>query len=390
MIKAVLLDLDNTLLHNPDTAFVQAYLGLADDYFRKRWRFAGMSRVLLEVARALAAPREGIQTNQDVAMHIIGEAVRKPLDEIQQAFADFYNTAYTYLKDCTRPVGDIALRIIETLRERQIALVIATNPLYPPEAVQQRLKWAGLPDCLKHYTLVTHAGNMHFAKPDPAYYIEALARVGVEPDETIMVGDNLQNDILPAQQAGLHTFHVQAEGDLERFYHDYVQPPDKFALVGTHAPTVQMIIPELRGTIGALFGVMTDARPDYWLQHPYPNEWSPVQVLCHLFESERQVQRPRLERILTEDNPFLISPPPPAGPNDPQPCDRDGWQVVHRFVGEREKTIVWTLGLKPEDWKRPARHSIFGRTTLLEMAHFTAQHDRLHINQLCQTLGKCE
>jgi hypothetical protein len=26
----------------------------------------------------------------------------------------------------------------------------------------------------------------------------------------------------------------------------------------------------------------------------------------------------------------------------------------------------------------------------LEMAHFTAQHDRLHLNQICQTLGKCE
>lgn len=60
-----------------------------------------------------------------------------------------------------------------------------------------------------------------------AYYIEALARVGVEPDETIMVGDSLQNDILPAQQAGLHTLHVQSTQDLEAFYQDYILPRRK-------------------------------------------------------------------------------------------------------------------------------------------------------------------
>jgi len=389
VIKAVLLDLDNTLLTNPDAAFASAYLRLADEYFLARWRIAGMSRILLEVSRALAGPRNGYRTNTELAMDIISSAVQKPLDEITATFDDFYQTVYPRLKDVTQPIGDVALRIIETLRERQMALVIATNPLYPPEAVRQRLLWAGLPADFQHYTLVTHAGNMHFAKPDPSYYIEALARVGVEPDETIMVGDSLQNDIQPARQAGLHTVHVQNRDDLEQFYRDFVLPPDRFAHISTHPPALSMIVPELRGTMGALFGVMADAHADYWLQHPYPDEWSPMQILCHLFESERQVQRPRLERILAEENPFLISPPPPTGAREPLPCDVDGWQVAHRFVCEREKTIAWVVSRKPEDWKRPARHSIFGHTTLLEMAHFTAQHDRLHINQLCQTLGRC-
>ena len=59
------------------------------------------------------------------------------------------------------------------------------------------------------------------------------------------------------------------------------------------------------------------------------------------------------------------------------------------FRQARERTIALLAGLRPDQWNRPARHSIFGLTNLLEMAHFTAQHDRLHITQLCQTLGKC-
>ena len=41
-------------------------------------------------------------------------------------------------------------------------------------------------------------------------------------------------------------------------------------------------------------------------------------------------------------------------------------------------------------WNRPARHSIFGPTNLLEMAHFSARHVHLHTNQLKQTIERCQ
>jgi hypothetical protein len=112
-------------------------------------------------------------------------------------------------------------------------------------------------------------------------------------------------------------------------------------------------------------------------------------VVCHLAESEWKVQRPRLERIRAEDNPFIAAPKSPPGPREAGACEEDGRAAAINFVHERLKTIAFLSELKADEWKRPARHSIFGPTTLLEMAHFTAQHDRLHINQLCQTLGHC-
>jgi hypothetical protein len=112
-----------------------------------------------------------------------------------------------------------------------------------------------------------------------------------------------------------------------------------------------------------------------------------MQILCHLLESENKTQRPTLERILHEDNSFIVAPQP-SGPNLPI-CDTDGFRVATHFVEARQKTLAFLTTLQPSDWQRGARHSVFGLTSLLEMAYFTAQHDRLHLNQLCQTIGRC-
>jgi hypothetical protein len=137
-------------------------------------------------------------------------------------------------------------------------------------------------------------------------------------------------------------------------------------------------------------GMVHEMPPHYWRQRPDPNEWSPMEIVVHLRDSEGRVQRPRLERILQENNPFLIAPQPPPRPGAQALEDLDGVAVAREFAAERARTLDFLSQLSADDWNRPARHSVFGPTNLLEMAAFTARHDRLHINQLCQTIGKCE
>jgi hypothetical protein len=154
--------------------------------------------------------------------------------------------------------------------------------------------------------------------------------------------------------------------------------------------TPEAIIPQWRGNLGALFGTISDMPIHFWDQHPFENEWSPLEIVCHLRDHEAAVQRARLMRILNEDDPFIAQSPQPAAPGQMDDCSGDGLAVAHCFLEERLKTIEFVEGLTREAWQRPARHSIFGPTTLLEMAYFTAQHDRLHLRQLCQTIGGCE
>lgn len=384
MIKAVLLDLDDTLLRNPNQGFVPRYLHLVDHYFEERWG-KKIAATLITSVRAMMEPVRDMQhSNLHLAMTILQNTTGLPFDEIQKGLHDFYIEAYPSLEDCTQKI-DGAVELVSKLRSSGYSIVIATNPVYPAEAIRQRLMWAGLSGDFEDYTFVSRADNMHFAKPNPAYYAEILGRLGVEPDEALMVGDSLENDIRPAAQIGMHTCGV-VPGDLQPFI-------EQIPLIGEWLPlptTPAAIIPQLIGNVGALFGLVDSIKPHFWTQHPDANEWSPLQIICHLLDREPEVQRARLERILAEDNPFITDPGLPLGPREAGNCADNGYDAAEQFLQERQQTIQRLAALSPEDWERPARHSVFGPTTVLEMALFTAQHDRLHLKQLCRTIGKCE
>lgn len=382
MIKAVLLDLDETLIRNPNQGFVPLYLQLIDEFFMRRWGMR-LSRTLIDSVRLMNSPRDLEHTNQYLAMQLIQQASSKSEEEITTALQEFYADFYPALQSCTQTVSG-APELIADLKAKGYSVVIATNPIYPPEAIRQRLQWAGLSGNFDDYDFVTRADNMHFAKPHPAYYAEILGRVGVEPDEAVMVGDSIANDIAPASSLGIHTC-LTTPGDLSEFQ-AHTGELDQFI---PQPLTPAAIIPQFEGNIGALFGLIDMMKPHYWNQHPDPDEWSPLQIVCHLLEREAPVHRQRLERILNENNPFIPDPGLPPGPHDAIPCDEDGYRAARRFLQERKVTIDLLKSLTEQDWQRPGRHSIFGPTTLLEMALFTAQHDRLHLKQLCQTTGKC-
>ena len=394
MIKAVLLDLDDTLLLNSDTAFIQAYLHAAEQFFTSTYNRPNMSQDLLQTLAAMQAPRDYQYTNTDIALQSMA-AGDYSLEDLSDAFGRFYAEAYPALKTHTHHT-DTALRLYQHLNQCGYAVVIATNPVYPATAIEQRLMWAGLPPEPENYAFVTTGDNMHTIKPNPAYYAEVLARVSVEPDEALMVGNSTENDMQPAAQLGLATYHVTTSEAPADIAHRAGTLENLLTMIQQHnglphftprplAPAA--ILPQLRGNLAALFGLLATVQPHQWRQHPIPSEWSILEVMHHLVESETTIQRPRLERILNEDNPFLS---PPAAPQPRPPADADGIALARQFVAEREKTIDDLTDLSTDDWQRPARHSTFGNTTLLEMAHFTAQHDRMHITQICQTLGRCD
>ncbi|MEM9954197.1 MAG: HAD-IA family hydrolase [Chloroflexota bacterium] len=378
MIKAVLLDLDNTLLRNPDHEFAKAFLDLFEQHFRNA-NYDAPSQKLHSAIQAMGHEQTGQYTNQQVLIHQLGGTSSETIALIDQ----FYAEVFPQLQSCIGSMNG-ASDLIYRLREMDLAVVIATNPIYPHRAIEARMRWANLPLDEDLYALVTSADNMHFAKPDPAYYAEILARVGVEPDEAIMVGDSLRNDIQPASQVGLHTCHIR-ETNLAHFSDNMA---DYFEQTIPLQLQAAMIEPQLRGNIGALFALLDLVEAHYWHQRPDPNEWSIIQILCHLLTFEDQNERLRLQTILQEDNPFITQPPEP-GP-DIEACETNGFAVAQAFMATRQQTIDLIDTFSADDWQRRARHSIFGLTTMLEMAYFTAQHDRLHLTQLCQTIGRCD
>jgi FMN phosphatase YigB (HAD superfamily) len=89
-------------------------------------------------------------------------------------------------------------------------VVIATNPLFPAEAINQRMAWAGVNGF--PYALVTTMENSRYFKPDPKYYQEILTKIDGSPQTTWMVGDDPVNDIEPARSLGISTWWITPNG----------------------------------------------------------------------------------------------------------------------------------------------------------------------------------
>lgn len=385
MIKAVLFQLEDTLLHGVDRAFAEA----VQDSIAS---IAGSNPGIAELALAYEAAikqrshrRDMMTSNADFAAGYIAAA----LGSTQEALGEDLDAFFALLNGALRErvvVDAGAVPLVYQLLDQNLSVALAVEPVYPETTVLQWLDWAGLAAVIEELGFLGHSQNLHFINPDPALYAEIVARVGVEPDETIVVGHCHSKALASAAAAGLHIWQVCETSPLPTFL-EQIRSASWREQFGARPIAVETIEPQLRGNIGALYGLLAEAKPHQWRQKPDPDEWSILQILCHLADAEAAVHHHRLKRILTEESPFLGSPPPP-GPDLP-PCHDDGYEVLNRFRDERLKTMQLLAGLEADDWRRPARHSIFGLTTLREMAYFTAQHDRLHITQLCQTLGKC-
>ena len=91
-----------------------------------------------------------------------------------------------------------AVPCLERLRTGGVRLGLVTNG----DATMQREKIARF-DLARYFDLLVIEGELGTGKPDPAVYRHALAALGTAPEETCMVGDNLEWDVAAPQRLGL-------------------------------------------------------------------------------------------------------------------------------------------------------------------------------------------
>lgn len=220
MMRAVLLDLDDTLLDNDMGCFLPPYFAALG---RRMAHFVApdeLVKILLASTRVMMGNQDPTITNQQAFDADFFPCLGYPESEIHPAIHSFYEEDFPALKRYThrRPQ---ARSLIQTLFDQGYDVVIATNPIFPYRAVEHRLDWADVLDF--PFKLVTTYENSHFCKPNPRYYQEVLDKLGCRPKEAIMVGDDFGNDIEPAAQVGLHTYWITESGSEDLFPYPSLQ-----------------------------------------------------------------------------------------------------------------------------------------------------------------------
>jgi len=194
MLKAILFDLDDTLLVNSMETFVPAYFQALTRYVAHLIPPERLIVELLRATRAMEANDGTGPTNEEAFAAIFYPAIGYTSDEVKPLFEQFYTEEFPKLRRLTQALPE-ARPLVAWAFERGLQVAIATNPLFPRLPVEQRLEWAGVPATEFDYALVTTYEDMHATKAHPAYYREILDRLGRQPGECLMVGDDWTRDM---------------------------------------------------------------------------------------------------------------------------------------------------------------------------------------------------
>lgn len=130
----------------------------------------------------------------------IGHSKRYPYPRLVY----FYDKVFPGLDFLTEKRPEAVPLVNQIIKDGHDVVEHTINPLYPRTATCHRIHWAGFP-VDENLSAVTTYEDYHFAKPNPAYFVEILGRLGF-PKIAAMIGNSLEEDILPAELLGIPTF----------------------------------------------------------------------------------------------------------------------------------------------------------------------------------------
>lgn len=202
MIKAVCFDLDGTLLPLDIDGFCKYYFGmLAKKMTAHGYDPSALIGAIVGGTKAMHQ-NDGSKTNEEAFWQyfcgVFGEQAREDMPY----FAEFYETEFDKARGACG-FDENAAPTVRACRALGLRVCAATNPYFPEIATRKRLQWAGVdPKSIEFYTTYE---DCCYCKPNPQYYLEVAARLGLAPTECLMVGNDVTED-MAAAEVGMQVF----------------------------------------------------------------------------------------------------------------------------------------------------------------------------------------
>lgn len=202
-LTAILFDLDGTLLPMDNDAFTKGYFKLLAAKLAPHGYELKQLVDAIWAGTAAMVKNDGTHSNEEAFWmkfaNIYGE---KALAD-KRLFNEFYAMDFHAAKAICgfNPKAAVA---VHTIKEMGFQIALATNPIFPAVATESRIRWAGLVP--EDFELYTTYENIGFCKPNPDYYREIAKRLGVKPEQCLMVGNDVTEDMEAAQKAGMSVF----------------------------------------------------------------------------------------------------------------------------------------------------------------------------------------
>ena len=201
-IKVVLFDLDGTLLPMDQDTFIKAYFGgLAKKLAGHGYHPEMLVKSIWAGTEAMIK-NNGEGTNEEIFWNSFSGFFGDKVYEDALYFDEFYRTDFQKVANVCG-FTPLAAEVIQALKEADTRIVLATNPLFPAIATHSRMRWAGLRP--EDFELVTTYENSSYCKPNLKYYEEILEKISVAPEECLMIGNDVSEDMV-TEKLGMKTF----------------------------------------------------------------------------------------------------------------------------------------------------------------------------------------
>jgi FMN phosphatase YigB (HAD superfamily) len=240
-IRAVLFDLDGTLLRVEMNAFIPRYIAGLAACFADLVPPGKFKKTFLGGIRELLLGATDGTTNEERLLAVLQ-------GELALSAAAFRLRLEQFREQGTEALADLVTAIpgaadaVEHCRAQGQTLVLATNPVFPRFMVDARQRWSGLDEA--RFDHVTSYENSCYCKPNPAYFEEVAETIGIPARHCLMIGNDSNHD-LAATGAGMTTYLVDTylvERPGRRWPSDYR---------GNHAELLRFLrdhLPDLGGT----------------------------------------------------------------------------------------------------------------------------------------------
>jgi len=128
--------------------------------------------------------------------------------------------------------------------------------------------------------------------------------------------------------------------------------------------------------------LLSDLTEELYLWKPAPEKWCLLEIVCHLYDEEREDFRARTKHTLDTPTAALPSIDPQGWVQTRNYLQQNYFDKLNSFLDERDQSVKWLQSLTNPVWDNAYEHPKFGKMTAKMFLSNWLAHDYLHIRQI--------
>ncbi len=199
----ILFDLDGTLIRMDQDEFIRLYFVSILDKLGRLGYDTVLMKNALESAVVATIRNDGQMSNEQRFWQAFDKISGGLSSKVKMQIESYYATEFSSVIEASCEAYPRVREVLNFVKEKGLRPILATNPLFPMVATHGRIRFGGMSP--SDFEYITAYENSSYCKPNPYYFTELLDKLGISPDECVMIGNDTRDDF-SAHSLGIPVF----------------------------------------------------------------------------------------------------------------------------------------------------------------------------------------